>query len=192
MGRKYPRFLYCDAINTKSEGPFIIHTLSPKFICQPEFDKKRRLISVQIVDNWDSATFSERYTIQEEISKWFNFSGRQYSAHPKDRILSQLSGLEFLSDNSIPFTVDQAVEVVKICFPTKTKTINQHHTSYGLKHLMERISDLYTKPYNKYCSNDTMKAAFELLGFNSTAIGPNCQYNISEKDYNNINELTER
>src|SRR5665213_802472 len=109
MGRKYPRFLYCDAINTKSEGPFIIHALQPKFICRPDFDKKRNIIDIQIVDNWDNASFTERHSIQEELRKWFNFSGRQYSNHPKDKLLFQLSSLDFLGDSHNHYTVEQAV-----------------------------------------------------------------------------------
>src|SRR5690348_12623233 len=32
MARKYPRFIFSDPPNTKSPGPFIIHTLEPRFI----------------------------------------------------------------------------------------------------------------------------------------------------------------
>ncbi len=32
MARKYPRFLFSDPQNTKSQGPFIVHTIDPIFI----------------------------------------------------------------------------------------------------------------------------------------------------------------
>lgn len=32
MARLYPRFLFSDPQNTKSKGPFVVHTLDPKFI----------------------------------------------------------------------------------------------------------------------------------------------------------------
>ena len=32
MARKYPRFLYSNPGNTKSEGPFIVHLLEPRFV----------------------------------------------------------------------------------------------------------------------------------------------------------------
>ena len=32
MSRGYPRFLYSHPKNTKDEGPFIVHTLEPKFV----------------------------------------------------------------------------------------------------------------------------------------------------------------
>ena len=191
MGRKHPRFLYCDTINTKSEGPFIIHALFPKFICKPEFDKKRNITDFLLIDNWDNAGLEERWQIEGEIRKWFHFSGRQYSQHPKDKLLVQLSSLEFIKDYEMSYTVEQATDVIRICFPTKTKGINDKHSSYGLKHLLEHISELFTPDITKkYCSNDTMKAAFESEGFDFTSNGPNCFYNISEKEFNNINELT--
>jgi len=193
MGRKYPRFLYCDAMNTKSEGPFIIHALHPKFICKPDFDKKRNVTALLLIDNWDNAGLEERWKVEEEIRKWFHFSGRQYSSHPKDRLLVQLSLLDFLKEYEIAYSIEEAIDVIRICFPTKTKTINDKHSSYGLKHLLEHISELHTpKNTKKYCSNDTMKAAFEAEGFNFTTNGPNCSYNISEKDFNNIHELIRR
>jgi hypothetical protein len=192
MGRKYPRFLYSEALNTKSEGPFIIHTLPPRFITKPEFDKQRNLTDFALIDNWDNAETITRWAIQEEMRKWFYFSGRQYSQHPKDKILVQLAACEFIKDYHTNYSVEQAAEIVSICFPTKTKTINDHHSSYGLKHLLERISSIFISinMNRKYCSNDTMKAAFDYHGFKSVADGPNCSYNISEKDFENINELT--
>ncbi len=193
MGRKYPRFLYCDAVNTKNEGPFIIHTLPPRFICKPEFDRKRNIIDIKQVDDWGESSFSERYGVYDDLRTWFNFSGRQSSAHPKDRLHTQLASFDFLKDSSNNFTVEQAIAVIDVCFPTKNKNINENHSSYGLKHLMERISEMYTEGDNrKYCSNDTTKEAFEKQGFQFVTKGPNCWYNISEKDYNNINELTGR
>lgn len=42
MARKYPRFLYSNPKNTKSPGPFIVHTLEPRLIMRvarvPNYD----------------------------------------------------------------------------------------------------------------------------------------------------------
>lgn len=32
MARNYPRFIYSNPTNTKSEGPFIVHLLEPRLI----------------------------------------------------------------------------------------------------------------------------------------------------------------
>lgn len=32
MARQYPRFLFSNPTNTKSKGPFVIHTLEPRLI----------------------------------------------------------------------------------------------------------------------------------------------------------------
>lgn len=197
MGRKHPRFLYCEAVETKSEGPFIIHALPPKFICKPSFDEKRNLTGVRYLEWWDEEPIlGTRWKIEEEIRTWFRYCGRKYSTHPQDVLLSKLSELQFLKEYQTPYTVEQATIVVKICFPTELKNINHSHSSYGLKHLLERISEMFTSDYNrKYCSNDTMKAAFEKAGFSierNSPHSPNYSYNISDKDFRNIDLLTQR
>jgi|GEM_PF-1843098 len=195
MGRAYPRFLYSEAANAKSQGPFIIHTLPPRFIAKASFDKQRR-ISVMVQDMWDEANLQNRRDLEGEASDWFNFSGRQYSTHLSDKILLALESLDFLKDRSAHFTVEQAMEVVKICFPTPVKTINERHSSYGLKHLMERISERFIKEdFYRYCSNSTMKEAFKTAGFRSVPAdnkGLNEHYNISESDFTRITDLTDK
>lgn len=195
MGRAYPRFLYSEAANAKSQGPFIIHTLPPRFIAKVSFDKQRR-ISVMVQDMWDEADLKKRWDLEREASDWFNFSGRQYSTHPSDKVLLALESLDFLKDTSAHFTAEQAMEVVRICFPTPVKTINEQHSSYGLKHLMERISQKFIKgDSSRYCGNSTMKDAFKAAGFRSVPAdnkGLNEYYNIAEGDITKITELIDR
>ena len=38
MARPYPRFIYADPHNTKSSGPFIVHTLPPQLIAKVTFN----------------------------------------------------------------------------------------------------------------------------------------------------------
>ena len=55
------------------------------------------------------------------------------------------------------------------------KTINRHHTSYGLKHIAERFLGFYV-------SNDDMKAAMVACGFEAKQVSElNCSYNVSER-----------
>jgi hypothetical protein len=46
MARNYPRFLYSNPENTKSKGPFIVHTLEPRVILkictQKEYDNCKK------------------------------------------------------------------------------------------------------------------------------------------------------
>jgi hypothetical protein len=101
-----------------------VHTLSSRFVCKLEFDDRRFLISVHYVGNWEDADNSVRDEVFQELRKWYNFSGRKQSSHPKDQILVQLEALEFLK-NSENFTVEQAAEIIKICFPSKATTVNK-------------------------------------------------------------------
>jgi hypothetical protein len=39
MARRYPRFIYSDPRNTKSVGPFIVHTLPPQLIAKVTFNE---------------------------------------------------------------------------------------------------------------------------------------------------------
>jgi hypothetical protein len=41
MAREYPRFLFSNPQNTKSKGPFIVHTINPVCIMKVEFTSKK-------------------------------------------------------------------------------------------------------------------------------------------------------
>ena len=41
MARSYPRFLFSNPINTKSKGPFIIHTIYPKCILKADISDSK-------------------------------------------------------------------------------------------------------------------------------------------------------
>jgi hypothetical protein len=68
----------------------------------------------------------------------------------------------------------------------KIKTINERHSSYGLKHWVER----YYSPY--YCSNGAFIAAALLLGFKVYQDGPNASFNMSQRSLNERIELSHR
>ncbi len=185
MARKYPKFLWSNPTNTKSDGPFIIHTQRPRFIAKPHFTEQRYFHSISILEMWDDDLGPFDPEVNEakaELFQWFEHSGRQMSIHPDDKIIWEISRLPFLKDNQVEFTVEQAREIVRILFPSKTKVIYPSSNSYGFKHLLERISGSLNKGNRKYCSNDTMKKAFELEGFKMQADGPNAFMNLSAKE----------
>jgi hypothetical protein len=101
--------------------------------------------------------------------------------------MKQLKPLPYMNDSYSPhFTVDQAREVIRIVFPTRTKNINTNHSSYGIKHLFERLTSyIGGEGRHKYCSNQTIKEAMRLEGFQvyEQQGTPNHFYNISEADY---------
>lgn len=39
MARKYPRFIFSNPANTKSEGPFVVHLLKPRLVFKVIFDQ---------------------------------------------------------------------------------------------------------------------------------------------------------
>ena len=184
MGRKYPRFLYSEPTDSKSEGPFVVHTLPPRFVCKLEFDHRRYLTSVHYVGNWEDVDYSVRDEVFQELRKWYNFSGRKQSSHPKDKILVNLETLDFLK-NSENFTVEQVAQVIKICFPSKATTINKGRDINRIRNLMVNFANR-----SKYCSEETARSAFELCGF-SHQDEDLCRYiNILEKEYKIFKELT--
>ncbi|MDB5012824.1 MAG: hypothetical protein JWQ25_1026 [Daejeonella sp.] len=185
MARKYPKFLWSNPTNIKSEGPFIVHTQKPRFLAKPYFDNQRNLHSISVLEMWDEdyePFDSKVLEVQQEIYIWFDHSGRSISIHPHDNIIWEISRLEFLKDNRVEFTVEQAREIVRILFSTKPKGIYKTSSSYGFKHLMERISGFINKGNRKYCSNDTMIEAFKMEGFRQVMEGPNAYMNLSAKD----------
>ncbi|WP_256009465.1 hypothetical protein [Desertivirga xinjiangensis] len=181
MARKFPKFLWTNPDNSKSEGPFLIHSQEPRFIAKPKFTEQRFMHEVSIIEMWDDSCgpFDPQVEeIKEEIIKWFNYSGRGTSIHPDDKIIWAISKLPFLKDNETEFSVDNARELIRILFPSQAKTIYQTSSSYTFKHLFERISSYVSKGRYKYCGNDTMITAFELEGFKLRMDGPNAYMNL--------------
>jgi hypothetical protein len=193
MGRYFPRFLLSRSTQAKSKGTFIIHTLDPGFIAEPTFDEARRIIDIHVVHVFEQGTFYQekaKEIAEKEIQKWWKYSGIHDSCDPRDRLISKLSALSFLRDNSSQFTVDQATEVIKILYPTKAKRLNTDVSSYGIKHDLERLSLLFLPGLStKYCSNDTIKEAFAKEGFKHSSDGPNEFYNISEKECHLVRKI---
>lgn len=196
MGKEFPRFLISNATNTKNKGPFIIHTLAPKFICKPLFDTKRRLYdltSIEMFNPEDNALkHVKAHEVLRDMQEWYRYSGIHQSDNQEDKILSEMDALRFLSEEQlIDFTVDQVQSIIRVIFPTKAKNIYYGSSSYGLKHFMEHISQsvLQKGGINKYCSNDTLKEAFELEGFKHKEDGPNRYYNILASEINRAKKL---
>lgn len=196
MGKQFPRFLISNATNAKTKGPFIIHTLTPKFICKPLFDSRRNIVDLTAIEMFNEEDNALKHVkasrVLEDMQEWYRYSGQHQSDHVEDKIVSEMQNLKFLSDEQItPFTVEQVQSVIKIIFPTKAKTIYQGSSSYGLKHFMEHISQtiLGKDRVNKYCSNDTLKEAFEKEGFKHREDGPNRCYNILASEINRAKKL---
>lgn len=51
MARQYPRFLFSDPQNTRSKGPFVIHTLDPRLLFKLTKDE----------DEWEQAEFGSGF-----------------------------------------------------------------------------------------------------------------------------------
>lgn len=186
MARKYPKLLWSNPSNTKSSGPFVVHTQYPRFIAKPHFDEKRNLIDTSIIEIWEKeSTQIDTWEIQKGIPMWFNESGRYQSIHEDDKLICGLSRLEFLKENSGHYTVEEARQVLQVLFPVKATTIYHGSSSYGLKHLLEHISGAFGIRHNyKYCGNDTMIKAFEQEGFRSVYEdgSPNPHFNITKTE----------
>lgn len=196
MGRAYPRFLLSKSTQAKSKGTFIIHTLDPVFIAEPAFNEIRQIIDVHVVEVYQQGTFYFDKATQiadKEIPTWWKYSGIHDSCEPADKIISKLQKLDFLKRKESDYSIEEAQEVIKIVFPNKANAYNKNITSYGLKHCLERISQLFiSENINKYCSNNTLKHALKLQGFKTKEDGPgspNVIANISEKDLNIIEPI---
>jgi hypothetical protein len=193
MSRGYPRFLFSDPANIKDQGPFIIHTLAPRFILKPRFDGRRDIIDWKILEVWSEGY--DNYSVHKvacEVPEWFKRSGIQQSSNDDDKLITAVQSLTFLKDVAEHYTVDQAKLLIQLLFPTQTKGIYEGSSSYGLKHFFEHISrtiigDRMTR--SKYCSNDTVIQAFEELKYKWKQDGPNRYFNISARDINKAKRL---
>lgn len=196
MAKQFPRFLISNATNTKIKGPFIVHTLPPKFICKPLFDEKRNLVDITHIEMFNEEDKSLKYvnahSVFDEMKEWYKYSGVHQSDNIEDKVLSEIHKLNYLNDEAVtPFSVEQVQEIIKIILPTKAKNIYNGSSSYGLKHLMEHISQtvLGNGRINKYCSNEVLKNAFEIEKFRYTQEGPNRYYNILASELNRAKKL---
>lgn len=78
MARKLPRFLFSDPKNTKSKGPFIIHTLEPRLIFRvaqcPNYEPGRMTHNGRyILFFLDEIEYSEQLEeITDAIFKWID------------------------------------------------------------------------------------------------------------------------
>jgi len=132
------------------------------------------------------------YEAMKELPDWFKHSGIYQSNNEDDILIASIKKMDFLLDYKSHFTVDQARELIKVLFPTKTKKIFEGSSSYGFKHLFEVISkSAIDSKYdmNKYCSNATAINAFELEGFDWIQEGPNRYMNLSAKEVNKVYKL---
>lgn len=197
MKRSYPRFLLSKSTQTKSKGIFIIHTLEPAFIAVPTFNQIRQIEYVDVIKVWPEGfkyLDEARVIAKQEIPKWWRYSGIHDSYDPIDKIITQLQKLDFLRTGPSPhYTIDQAQEVIRIIFPRKTDNFFHDRTSYGLKHDLEAISQLFNdKDLYKYCGNDVLKQALINEGFKikeSFPGSPNVIVNISQHDVHMIESL---
>ncbi len=82
-------------------------------------------------------------------------------------------------------TINRIIPFIKKYFVTEVKTINKHHTNYGLKHLFERLIG------SIYISNGEFTVAMIYCGFDFKVIDipMNCNFNISEKDCKVIDKI---
>ncbi len=82
MARGYPRFLYSNPQNTKSEGPFIVHTLYPKavfrifsstiHVLQPGPSMHGKYFSVVLLDI-DECNDETKMPLVSEAYDWFKY-----------------------------------------------------------------------------------------------------------------------
>jgi len=108
MARKYPRFLFSDPQNTKSPGPFIIHTIYPRGIFRVfQTDGK---VDLEILEFWepefktDADAQAAVIPLLIDVTEWLSsqIKSRQIQIFklPDDRILVKSGGPAFRKTKS--------------------------------------------------------------------------------------------
>lgn len=69
MSRQFPRFLFSNPKNTKSEGPFIVHLLEPKMICRLNFTPSNEP-QLQMIKCWDSEDITKQAFVLNAMLNW--------------------------------------------------------------------------------------------------------------------------
>lgn len=71
MARAYPRFLFSNPKNTKSPGPFVVHTIFPRFIATISKDAKG--IRFPYINWWDECTELNKVEAIDDLHIWVSF-----------------------------------------------------------------------------------------------------------------------
>lgn len=201
MGRRFPTYLLSIADDVKNPGIFVTRTIDPVYVAKiHDFGKLKSQIKIEFIEffNEDFLETIEPENqsktikfIHKHLINWYYNERKKVNNityQSKEVLRLRIEQFSFM-ENQIPFTVEEARQLIRIAFPNKLKTINKNHSSYGLKHLLERISRRFGQ--GKYCSNDTLKEAFLLEGFKSEEASTlNLWFNISERDYDLIENTT--
>ncbi len=68
MARQFPRFLFSDPTNTKSKGPFIVHTIWPKAILKLVNDNGN--VRVFDLEYWDECNEEQKTELRIQALDW--------------------------------------------------------------------------------------------------------------------------
>jgi len=167
------------------------HRIANKYNCKNYQILKRK------IDN-NNGFLDVKFTNQEKTVRVLN-TGLSHNATGREKlelildkipVLTQLNTRIYKENASIEdheYLFDHIEEFEKACIWLKSidkiKSINKRHTSYGLKHIVERA-------INFYISNDAFIAAAVYSGFDVKLIddSPNVLFNISEKSIKNFSK----
>lgn len=70
MARQTPRFLYSNPQNSKSKGPFIIHTIEPRLIAKIVYGCKEDPIAFRVLDNIDGCDPEHLQAVLKHANEW--------------------------------------------------------------------------------------------------------------------------
>ena len=68
MPREYPRFLYSNPQNTKSEGPFVVHCFPPQLLCKISVHEGK--VKAELVEVWNKTFKASILGIVRDAQKW--------------------------------------------------------------------------------------------------------------------------
>lgn len=71
MSRLHPRFLFSDPQNTKSKGPFVVHTIFPAAICKIiDYDHNQKTFEIEMLTAFDHCNQQEIDLMLSDMRNW--------------------------------------------------------------------------------------------------------------------------
>lgn len=118
----------------------------------------------------------------------------EFSIYEGEEELNGLTNGGFIGTNPLKISdfnileLNAARKVIE-CYLVPISSINKRHSSYELKHLIERILINETNHQINYVSNGTLILAMCDAGFRIFRINnsPNCFFNVSERSVKRLN-----
>lgn len=98
MARQYPRFLFSNPTNTKSEGPFLIHCIYPK--CVMKILDFGTQLNLQFIEFWEEPLQKDDTGLKETVQRKMLNEAKQWLISAKENNIEVIAWLQEIKNKN--------------------------------------------------------------------------------------------